>query len=84
MVSFYDISIPMRQILITGFYFEESIDIQDEIFEDLKPCQFHVVNTFEDFLSRIKEFLFDIIIPNHKLADHDRLSTPKIDSKDGR
>lgn len=68
----------MRQILIAGFSVEESYLIQEKIFKALKPCHFHAARTFEDFLSKIKESFFDVVILNHKSTDFDGYLTLRI------
>lgn len=67
----------MKQILIAGYSLQEAQQIQEEIYEMLKPCQFSLAFTYDEYLSLIQEFQPDLVILNHKLPDFDGTSVLK-------
>lgn len=68
----------MKRILIASYFVNEAQQVQTEIYEMLKPCQFSLAMTYDEYLSSIQEFKPDLIISDHKLPDFDGITALKI------
>ncbi len=68
----------MKHILIAGYFGQNAKQIQEETYEILKPCEFSLTKTYDEYLSLIKEFQPDLIILNHKLPEFDGIAALKI------
>ncbi len=68
----------MRQILISGYSSEDAQGIQQEIYEMLKPCQFTLAITYDEYLSFIKKLLPDLIISNYQSSAFEGLTALRI------
>lgn len=68
----------MKRILIAGYLKNEAQQVQEEIYEMLKPCAFSLAMTYDEYLSLIQEFQPDIIISDYKSPDFDGFAALKI------